>query len=121
VINERFELVNNLSRLLLRRLGRSGSTVRRSGSGISRRRGSIGRRRSVCSRSSRSFCGRRFSSRSSSFLLRAGRQHQRSNKSAKNEFGVHRSIPREARVVRKRSGSNKEQTGLRSGFFLKIT
>ncbi len=95
------------SRLLLRRLGRGrsrsgGSVGRRRRSGISRRRGgAVSRRRGFSGRSSRSFSSRRLGSRSGSFLLRAGRENQRSNESAKNEFRVHRSIPREARVVRK--------------------
>lgn len=75
-------------------LGLSGSVL----SSISRAVGRIGRsgsrvRSSAGSRSGLGRCGRGFSARG--FLLRAGCEHQRRDKSAKSKFGVHRSIPRE--------------------------
>jgi hypothetical protein len=72
------------------------SLSRRSGSRAGgRRRGSVGRCRRSSSRSRRS-CSLVGAGR---FLLRAGRQQQRRNERAKSKFCVHRSVPREARVV----------------------
>ena len=69
------------------RIGSGLGSIRSSACGLVSRR-SRSRRRRCCLFSA---CG---------FLLRAGRQHQRGNNSAKSKFGIHRSVPRiEARVV----------------------
>jgi hypothetical protein len=92
------------------RIARGGSSVLRLPRGILRGIGSAvggvggsGSRVRSGARGRRGFGrgGRGFSARG--FLLRAGCEHQRRDKSAKSKFCVHRSIPREARVRGARS------------------